>query len=150
MLNREKEMKCLLGLFLLICALFMQSIEGYRILCLFPFNGASHFRMFDALCKGLARRGHRIDMISHFPTEGSITNYTDIVDLSGTWKSVVNGFSIEEGKSLQRTITYSKATEFGGDLCRLMARERMQKFIKNPPKDPPYDLIITEVSVPPK
>lgn len=28
-----------------------------------------------------------------------------------------------------------------------MKQEKMQKFIKNPPNDPPYDLIIVEVNI---
>ena len=40
---------------------------------------------------------------------------------------------------------YYIATTYGGDLCHLLGHEKMQNFIKNPPKDPPYDLMITEV-----
>ncbi|KZC13028.1 UDP-glucuronosyltransferase 1-6 [Dufourea novaeangliae] len=100
--------------------------------------------MFEALCKGLLRNGHRIDMISHFPSAAPISNYTDVIDLTGTRDHVVNSFSIDHGTSLQKSMTYNIATEFGGDLCHLMGHETMQKFIENPPNDPPYDLVITE------
>ena len=71
-------------------------------------------------------------------------NYTDIVDLNGTLRTMVNGLTTDYGKYIERSITYFVATTFGNDLCDLMRHERMQKFIKNPPNDPPYDLIIVE------
>nr|XP_031829089.1 UDP-glucuronosyltransferase 1-6-like isoform X1 [Nomia melanderi]XP_031829091.1 UDP-glucuronosyltransferase 1-6-like isoform X1 [Nomia melanderi]XP_031829092.1 UDP-glucuronosyltransferase 1-6-like isoform X1 [Nomia melanderi] len=129
---------------LLLAVLSAHSSEGYRILCIFPFAGPSHFRMFEALCKGLARKGHRVDMISHFPSKLPIANYVDIVDLSGARQNIADSFSVEYGKSLQRSMTYYIATKFGGDLCDLMGQENMRDFIDNPPKDPPYHLVITE------
>lgn len=132
-------------LFLVVIAIFIQSNEGYRILCLLPFNGKSHFVLFEALCKGLAKRGHQIDVISHFPSKEPIANYTDIVDLSGTRQNVVNSFSVQYAKGLQTALMYYVANVFGSSLCELMGHERMQQFINNPPNDPPYDLVITEV-----
>ena len=137
-------MKCAKLLFLVVIAIFIQSNEGYRILCVSPFNGKSHFVMFEALCKGLAKRGHQIDVISHFPSKEPIANYTDIVDLSGTRKNVVNNFSIQYGKDIHASLIYYVVEVFGRSLCELMGHERMQQFINNPPNDPPYDLVITE------
>ncbi|XP_078046804.1 UDP-glucosyltransferase 2 [Augochlora pura] len=98
--------------------------------------------MFDAPCKGLARKGHRIDAISHFSTKTPIDNCTDIVDLSGTRPSIVNGFTVEDGRAMQEAMTYYIATKFGGDLCDLMGHERMRRFIENPVAESPYDLVI--------
>ncbi|KOX67540.1 UDP-glucuronosyltransferase 1-6 [Melipona quadrifasciata] len=137
-------MKRLEIVFLLLMAVLVCVNDAYRILCVFPYNGKSHFRMSGVLCKGLAKKGHKVDMISHFPTKIPIANYSDIVDLNGTRKDVVNRFSVQYGRTLHAFITYYIATRFGGDLCHLLGHERMQNFIKNPPKDPPYDLVITE------
>ncbi|XP_017795599.1 PREDICTED: UDP-glucuronosyltransferase 2C1-like [Habropoda laboriosa] len=137
-------MRHLKVLFYLAFVLFIHVNDAYRILCVFPFNGKSHFQMFEALCKGLAKRGHQIDMISHFPSKKSIANYTDIIDLTGVGEQVVNSFTVEYGRSIQQSLTYHMATGFGGALCHAMGIEKMQKFIKNPPNDPPYDLVITE------
>lgn len=122
-------------------------IQGYRILCIMPYNGKSHYQVTEALCKALAEHGHQIDMISHFPSKTPIANYTDIVNLQGTRKSVVNSFTLDFARQIDTAVTFYIATTFGGDLCELMGHEKMQKFIKNPPNDPPYDLFITEVSV---
>ncbi|CAK9828264.1 UDP-glycosyltransferase UGT5 [Anthophora retusa] len=131
-------------LFYLILALSIDANYAYRILCLFPFNGRSHFKMFGALCEGLAERGHQIDMISHFPIKKSIANYRDIVDLNGTREPIVNSLTIEQAQTVQHAITYYLATKYGGDLCELLGHEKIQNFVKNPPNDPPYDLIVTE------
>lgn len=143
----NKKMRCQkVLLFSLILALSTLINDAYRILCLFPYNGKSHFIMFEALCKGLANKGHQIDMISHFPLKKPIPNYTDIIDLNGTRKAIVSSFTIDFAKLLDRSLVYYLATDFGTSLCHLMGNEKMQKFIKNPPNDPPYDLIITEVN----
>lgn len=70
----------------------------------------------------LTEKGHKIDMISHFPTKVLIANYTDIIDLNGTREDVASAYNT-----------------LG---CEI---EKMQNFVKNPPKDPPYSFIITEV-----
>ena len=137
-------MKCPKLLFLVVIAIFIQSNEGYRILCVLPFNGKSHFVMFEALCQGLAKRGHQIDVISHFPSKKPIANYTDIVDLSGTRKNVVNNFSVQFGKNIDSSLLYYVVEVFGNSLCELLGHEKMQQFINNPPNDPPYDLVIVE------
>ncbi|XP_076766983.1 UDP-glucosyltransferase 2-like [Xylocopa sonorina] len=130
-------------LFYLILALATYTSEAGRILCVFPYNGRSHFRMFGPICKTLARKGHQVDMISFFPAKKPIANYTDIIDLSVN-REKVSVFSIEYAKNLHDSVTYYVATTFGGKLCELMNHESMQKLIKNPPNDPPYDLVITE------
>lgn len=52
---------------------------GYRILGIFPLHVRSHMMMFEQLIKGLARRGHQVDVISSFPQIKPYPNYTDIV-----------------------------------------------------------------------
>ena len=71
-------------LIVLTVILFVRPNEGYRILCVFPYEGTSHFVMFSTLARELARRGHQVDVISHFPSTKPIDNYTDIVSLRGT------------------------------------------------------------------
>lgn len=97
--EKEKELKCRKILSLLLVVLFIRVNDAYRILCLLPFNVKSHFRMFHALCKGLAEKGHKIDMISHFPTKVPIANYTDIIDLDGTREDAVNSFSVQHART---------------------------------------------------
>lgn len=42
-------------------------IKGARILAVFPLAGPSHFAMFGKLMKGLAEKGHEVDVVSYFP-----------------------------------------------------------------------------------
>lgn len=113
---------------------------------MFPYNGKSHYQVTEALCKALAENGHQIDMISHFPSKTPIANYTDVVNLLGTRKAVVNSFSLDNARQIDTATTFYIATTFGSELCKLMGHKDMQKLIKNPPNNPPYDLVITEVS----
>ncbi|EFN81910.1 UDP-glucuronosyltransferase 2C1 [Harpegnathos saltator] len=137
-------MKYFQYLFSSLLLLTVLPIQGYRILCVFPYNGKSHFQVTEALCKALAEHGHQIDMISHFPSKNRIANYTDIVNLLGTRRAVTNNISLNEARQINTAVTFYIATVFGGDLCSLMGNAKMQRFIKNPPNDPPYDLVITE------
>lgn len=121
--------------------------SAYRILGVFPFNAKSHNIVFEALMKGLAKRGHRVDVISHFPLKQPVKNYNDIINLDGSMETLMNNYTIEfvsQFTNLLSDVVYV-AKEYGNRLCHFMGFEEMQKLIKNPPNDPPYDLVITEV-----
>jgi glucuronosyltransferase len=53
--------------------------HGARILGVFPFPERSHVILHKALMLELARRGHEVTMISCYPEDEPIPNYTDIV-----------------------------------------------------------------------
>jgi glucuronosyltransferase len=61
---------------LVSCVLF---VDSYRILGLFPHRGKSHADVFLPLTKALARRGHQVTSVSHFPLKTSLPDYTDVV-----------------------------------------------------------------------
>ncbi|KAG7207215.1 hypothetical protein KM043_008893 [Ampulex compressa] len=126
-----------------LLALSVVSAKGYRILCLFPFNSKSHFAMFGAFCKGLARHGHQVDVISHFPAQKPTANYTDIIDLHGTLAAIMNNVTIEHGKTIQSSVIYHITNTYGYNLCHLMGREKFRRFIHDTPKGR-YDLVVTE------
>ncbi|XP_046736272.1 UDP-glycosyltransferase UGT5-like [Diprion similis] len=132
---------------LLVIISTISSNEAYRILGVFPLNGKSHFVMFEQLMKGLAKRGHQVDVVSHFPLKKPFPNYSDVVDLSGTIPAVLNNMTYDFVKStlVNSAVVPLLATQFGGDLCDLMGHPRFRELIKNPPKDSSYDLVITEI-----
>lgn len=134
-------------LILLTVTLLVRPNEGYRILCVFPYEGTSHFVMFGTLARELARRGHQVDVISHFPATKPIANYTDIVSLKGTRKLLYNNIPVDVASTLDKQVLDVITTTYGNEICELMGSDRLQKFIKNPPNDPPYDLVITEVNI---
>lgn len=52
--------------------------HGYNILAFFHMPCRSHHILGSTLLKELARRGHNVTMVSSFPFEEKIPNYTDI------------------------------------------------------------------------
>ena len=121
--------------------------EGSRILGVFPLNVRSHFMMFEALLKGLARKGHQVDVVGVFPLKEPYPNYTDIY-LPPLNFGVVNNLTFAKVKLFKHLATYLTATDSGNKLCDGLGNPNLQKLITNPPKDPPYDLLITQVKKP--
>jgi glucuronosyltransferase len=135
----------LLPVFLAILACD-QIANGYRILGVFPLHGKSHWIMQEALMKNLAKRGHQVDVVTHFPLEEPIPNYTDI-SLKGSLPQVMNNVTALEIKNFSNpTLTISHLVEMAGNtVCNLMSHPKIQELIKNPPQDPPYDIVIIEL-----
>ena len=133
-----------LNSFFIICLSIIGN-DGYRILAVFPFNSRSHNIFLEGVSRGLAKRGHEVDAISHFDMKNPLKNYKTIINLHGTRANLINNFTIEYASQLGGDIVPFIADTYGNELCELLSHEKMQKFIKNPPKDPPYDLVLTEV-----
>ncbi|CAB0037075.1 unnamed protein product [Trichogramma brassicae] len=73
-----KSGKCaLLILVHLYISVSANPIDGLRILGIFPQTFRSHFTMNERLMRGLAARGHRVDVYSHYPLKEPMENYTD-------------------------------------------------------------------------
>ena len=134
----------LLPLIFGMTSLCSEFCDGSRILGVFPWNIRSHFIMFEALLKGLARKGHQVDVVSVFPLKEPYPNYTDIY-LPPINPGVVNNLTFANVKQLRHLGTYFTATNSGNKLCDGLGNPNLQKLITNPPKDPPYDLLITQV-----
>ncbi|XP_043467651.1 uncharacterized protein LOC122501928 [Leptopilina heterotoma] len=117
--------------------------DGYRILAIFPYNSRSHNNVFEGVTRGLAKRGHQVDAVTHFQMLNPPKNYRTIINLSGTRSEVVNNFTVEFVVELQNLIPVISKM-FGNDICELLNNENLQKLIKSPPNDPPYDILITQ------
>lgn len=50
----------------------INSGHGAKILGVFLFHGKSHYVMHEALMKGLADRGHEVDVVNHWPQKKTI------------------------------------------------------------------------------
>ncbi|XP_043467683.1 UDP-glucosyltransferase 2-like [Leptopilina heterotoma] len=141
MISFNNSFHCLL---FLIYLMFAKS-DGYRILVIAPLNSKSHNNMMESVGKALALKGHQVDIITHFKLKNPPKNFTTIINLDGTLKDMVNTWTLEMVEHYRNVdIVPTVVKDFGSNLCELMGLEEMQKFIKNPPKDPPYDLVITE------
>ena len=53
-------------------------IRGAKVLGVFPFPARSHLIVQKALMFELARRGHEVTVVSSFPENKVIPNYTEI------------------------------------------------------------------------
>lgn len=124
--------------------LFIIGSDAYRILAIFPFNSRSHNNVFEGVTRGLAKRGHQVDVVTHFEMKNSPKNYRTIINLSGTRRNIVNNFTIEFASQLGDDLVPLISVFYGNELCELLALEEIQKLVKNPPRDPPYDILITE------
>lgn len=54
----------------IVFMIFVQAFvltKSYRILGVFPLAGRSHMLMFEKLMKELAKKGHEVDVLTHFP-----------------------------------------------------------------------------------
>lgn len=102
--------------------------------------------MFEAACKGLARRGHRVDVISPYPLKKPYPNYTDLFEFNVAGvPDLMNNLTFEGVKEVaSNNFPGHAVASFAGDvLCEGLNLPGMQQLIKNPPKD--YDLIVSEV-----
>ncbi|KAK9306717.1 hypothetical protein QLX08_002634 [Tetragonisca angustula] len=127
----------------LICTI-LSACHGYRILGVFPFNGKSHFMMFEHLMKSLARKGHQVDVISTFPLKKPYPNYNDMIVLPAE-RQFMNNLTYNEIDTLFRdSVVFAVASLAGNLVCEHLNNPQIQELIRNPPKDPPYDVIIME------
>lgn len=122
---------------------FMKACSAYRILGLYPLPKQSHFNMFNQLFKALAKKGHQIDLISMSPFEESYPNYKQIFMLPDNPDPVFTHY--DKIKDMESNV--SLVAWMGYLRCQAMESSNFLRFVQNPPKDPPYDLIITQVIV---
>lgn len=116
--------------------------SGYRILAIFPMNGRSHFKVLEQIAKALAEKGHQVDVVSTFKQQHYFPNYTDIVTLK--MDIVQSGFPFNEFSSRSNAI---KVGHFvSRKMCHGLGDPELMKIIKNPPNNPPYDLLMVHVS----
>lgn len=94
--------------------------------------------------KGLAKRGHQVDVVTHFPLKKPIPNYTDI-SLEGSLPHVVNNVTASDIKGFGSLSVAALTYIAGTENCKLLDHPKMRELIENPPQDPPYDIVIVEV-----
>lgn len=92
----------------------------------------------------LVKRGHEITLVSHFPLDKSVKNYT-LVNLKDTFDTYLHVIDIEKlsrGR-LAHANTFLFLSKMGADVCeKTLASDAIQKFMK---KKQNFDLIIMEL-----
>lgn len=115
-----------------------------RILGIFPLNWKSYFVMCELLMKTLAKKGHQVDVISHFPLERPFPNYKDF-SVEGTLPNIQNNMTYKTFQSLSGFSLKEFIDSTGNAICKLIKHPVINNIIQNPPNDHPYDLVIVEV-----
>ena len=104
--------------------------KSYRVLGVFPLNVKSHNMVFEALMKGLAKRGHQIGVITQFPLKRDVKNYKEILNLDGTLDRLVNNVTMEFISQINKDIVTEIAESDGNRLCHFLGLDELQKLIK--------------------
>ncbi|KAJ8676542.1 hypothetical protein QAD02_012329 [Eretmocerus hayati] len=123
---------------------FLSETGASRILAVFPFNAKSHNIVFEALVKGLLESGHRVDHVTHFPIKTTSSNYHNVINLDGSMEQLENNYTMEIVSQIRGDVVNVVGQRYGNRICHFMGFPEFQKLIRNPPKDVPYDLVITE------
>ncbi|KAJ8667291.1 hypothetical protein QAD02_008953 [Eretmocerus hayati] len=120
------------------------SSQSLRILALLPSQLKSHSVTPVQLLRGLAAKGHKLDVYTHYPSKDSLPGYTDF-SLKGSLPEMSNNLTYKEGivKSGPQPFL-SFASDWGNEFCQIMKLPVFLKLRDNPPTDPPYDIIITQ------
>ncbi|XP_039309140.1 UDP-glucosyltransferase 2 [Solenopsis invicta] len=122
---------------------YLSVCDGYRLLGLFLIPRTSHFVMFEQLMKGLARKGHHVDMVSSYPLKKPYPNYTDLVTLPIT-REVVNKLSYAKMNILFTVNPMYVIGALGGnEVCEHLGNTKIKELAQ--PKNPSYDAVIMEV-----
>nr|QPA18386.1 UDP-gluconosyltransferase [Trialeurodes vaporariorum] len=138
------QITLLLILVATLVAVSVKNVSGYKILGLFPYNGKSHFIMFESLMKGLAEKGHTVDVLSHFPLDTSMDNYTDF-SVAGSIRVLTGQISLEVFEEYRfdplgiNNIKFLYYSILGHET--IMNSSAIQRLMES---DERYDLIITE------
>ncbi|XP_044734058.1 UDP-glycosyltransferase UGT5-like [Chrysoperla carnea] len=127
----------------LLLILLINENYGARILGLFPFHGTSHWAMFEALMKGLAEKGHTVDVVSHFPQRKPIPRYNDI-SIEGSMPSIKNSLTVDVMSEWTPIVCIDFIALLGGNgICEMVLNQtKIQDLYKSKHK---YDVIITEI-----
>ncbi|KAJ8720262.1 hypothetical protein PYW07_012305 [Mythimna separata] len=129
---------------LLIATLSLLVLTDYacslNILGIFPYHGKSHFIVFRIYLRELAKRGHNVTVISHFPEQDPPANYHDI-SLAGSIKAI-EGEAPFQSSYLTLFIVSLYLAHAAVETCDVMlANDQVQRLIKEKPK---FDVIVVE------
>lgn len=121
--------------------------EGYKILGICPISSRSHFNMLETLMKGLAKRGHEVDVVSHYPQKKVYKNYRDL-SLHGSISDTINNLDFTAATNFASTFWIKHALEIMAlETCQLLGHPVMQSLINKSPNSTTYDLVIIHVSL---
>ncbi|XP_012257815.2 UDP-glycosyltransferase UGT5-like [Athalia rosae] len=134
------------------CAVFLMSScrseaavrnEKFKILGVFPHPGKSHYDVFAPLIEELARRGHDLTVLSHFPSKEKLPNYKDIslVGETGIYLNVVELSMLNHGPFHAIYELAMLKTMAVAGCASILEKPDVKKLINS---DEKFDLVIVE------
>ncbi|XP_012257373.2 UDP-glucosyltransferase 2-like [Athalia rosae] len=129
--------------FFFILLISFRLSRGAKILAIFPYQGKSHNIMFEPLSSGLAKAGHSVDLVSHFPPDEHVPGLNHI-SLKGTLHFYVNNMTATKALSMKSFVGVMNfiSRDEPRDLCNLMRLPQLQNILNTTEK---YDVMITEI-----
>ncbi|XP_061717978.1 UDP-glycosyltransferase UGT5-like isoform X1 [Cydia pomonella] len=125
---------------ILVCSLTVSDVNCLKILAVNPYQGKSHYFVFQPLLLELAKRGHDVTTISYFPQKQPVKNFTDI-SLDDSVKILEDVFPIEKSYLSVLGMAIFLVTS-GTDNCRvLLQNKEVQNLWKSKTK---FDVILVE------
>lgn len=128
---------------ILSCCIFYRcaNSEKLNVLAILPYEGKSHFYVFEPYLRELSQRGHNVTVISHFPQKAPIKNYHDI-SLAGALKVLESHFTMQKSY-----LTVFGMVPFlfgrGNENCRvLLENKKVQELWKS---DIKFDVVVYEM-----
>lgn len=128
---------------LFLIALHINLAYSYKILGLFPHPGKSHVDIFVPIMKGLARRGHDITVVSHFPLKKPEPRYRDL-SLNAPDNILLAAFPLSQKSStlLDKILTVFLLSGLQQTSCESgFQSQEVQRLINSEER---YDIIIAE------
>lgn len=103
--------------------------------------------MCEVLMQSLAEKGHQVDVYSHYPPKSFRHPNFNFFSLEGTIKQdFSNNMTIDEMQTISTTdLMQGWVDNYIHEICDIVGLPIFQNLLHNPPKDPPYDLMIIEV-----
>ncbi|XP_020718418.1 UDP-glycosyltransferase UGT5 isoform X1 [Bombus terrestris] len=122
------------------CVIF--SINGARILVLFPHQAKSHYIVFEPLLKKLAENGHQVVSVNFFPQKTPLPNFTDI-DISSSLPSLVGTKTVPNSFKASKWEVLRAVLNRGAPSCdSVLNHPALKKLLRSKEK---FDVCIIEL-----
>ncbi|XP_063972365.1 UDP-glucosyltransferase 2-like [Diachasmimorpha longicaudata] len=139
---RKMSVPRLLLLVASLLIIYNECTSALRILAIYPFPGKSHSIGAEHLLEEMTRRGHTIDVVSHFPRKNPIPNYRDI-SLRGLLPMFANNVTYDRIKGYNFIHPREFVQLAGVSVCELLGEPVLQELMETPKGT--YDVILVHL-----
>ncbi|XP_017768995.1 PREDICTED: UDP-glucuronosyltransferase 1-7C-like isoform X3 [Nicrophorus vespilloides] len=124
------------------CLFLISLVDSYKILGLFPYPGKSHYDVFHPIMEELARKGHEVTILTHFPPKKAKPgfSYVSLEASSNKTKDVVDLSSIPNLRIVKYATPFVLSS-IGWETCRNLRHPNVKKLLES---DAKFDLILVE------